>query len=222
MKKFDYYVKELNLNKGKEIILFAAGIFLSIALAILIFFWKGFGVMLFIPFAILVLYVYLFFIRYPRAIRKRDDEDLEEFVRLFTFFGIYINNGYNVFHALETVVPFASTRLRQRLEKLLSSIEEDKSVAPYVEFAANFPDMKVREVMVSIYAMVDEGEGGPYIAQFQHIFGKLSDDRHALGKAKKIETLQNLSFLPLAGSGIAMLMLVVGLMEVMGNLMYVL
>ena len=221
MKKLDYYFKELGLSKTKEGLLFLSGILLSLGLAVGIFFWKGMGVMMLIPAVVLILFIYVFGMRYPRGIRKRDDEDLEEFVRLFTFFGIYIANGHNVFHALESILPFSSSRMKARLEGLLGSIENDKTVTPFIDFSSRFPDMKVREVMVAIYAMVDEGEGGVYIAQFQHIFGKLSDDRHALAKAKRIEALQNLSFLPLAGSGIAMMMLVVALMEIMGSLMYV-
>ena len=81
--------------------------------------------------------------------------------------------------------------------------------------------MKIKEVMVSIYAMIEEGGGGAYIARFQHIFGKLSDDKHLRAKEKRVESLQNLSFLPLLGSGIAMLMLTVALMEIMGSLMNV-
>ena len=67
--------------------------------------------------------------------------------------------------------------------------------------------------------MVDEGEGGVYIRQFQKLFGRLSDTRHALDSAKRLSRLDTLSFLPLAGSGIAMLALTLSIMDIMGGMM---
>ena len=221
MKTLEASMRELGLSKAKEYLFYAVGLIVIIALAFGIYIWKGFGVMLIIPAVGLILYTYLYFGRYGRAIRTKKATETEEFIRLFTFFGIYVNNGYNVYHALESIVPFAGSTLKERLECLLRDIEEDKTVTPFIHFASFFPDMKIKEVMVSIYAMIEEGGGGAYIARFQHIFGKLSDDKHLRAKEKRVESLQNLSFLPLLGSGIAMLMLTVALMEIMGSLMNV-
>lgn len=221
MKTLDSYMRELGLNRNKEYAFYFAGIAAILGLAVALFFWKGFGILLVIPAVLTILYSYAYLGRYGRAIRKKREGETEEFIRLFTFFGIYVNNGYNIFRALESILPFAGPVLKDRLEALLRDIEEDKSVTPFIRFASHFDDMKVKEVMVSVYAMIEEGGGGVYIAQFQHIFGKLSDDKHLRAKEKRIESLQNLSFLPLAGSGVAMIMLTVALMELMGNVMYV-
>lgn len=221
MKNIESNIRELGLNKSKELLIFATGVALIAGLGIALTLWKGPGILLVVPVVLLILFVYFFLGRYGRGIRKKKAEETEEFIRLFTFFGIYMNNGYNVYNALESIVPYAGITLKDRLETLLREIEEDKTVAPFINFASYFTDMKVKEVMVSIYAMIEEGGGGVYIAQFQHIFGKFSDDKHLREKEKRAESLQNLSFLPLAGSGIAMIMLTVALMEIMGSLMNV-
>ena len=138
---------------------------------------------------------------------------------MFTFFGIYINDGFNVYNALEEIRKYASLRFLPLLEMLLEEIEADKSVKPFVHFASHFKNLQIKEVMVSIYQMVDEGGGGAYIAQFQHLFGKLSDYRHEAETSRKLGALENLSFLPLAGSGVAMVVLLMGIMEIMGGVM---
>ena len=98
-------------------------------------------------------------------------------------------------------------------------IDEDKTVAPFLAFAKPFEDIAVTETMISIYQMVDEGAGGPYVRRFEHIFAKLSDDKYAKKRESKLSFLQTLGFLPLAGSGIAMLMLTIGVVETMGGML---
>ena len=142
----------------------------------------------------------------------------DEFVRLFTFFGIYIKDGFNVYSALEAIKNYASDGFRIRLEKLLEGIGNDKSVQPFVDFASGFESLQIKEVMVSIYQMVDEGNGAPYIEQFRRLFGSLSDQRHKAFIEKKIGTLEGLAILPLIGSGIAIIVLTISIMEIMGGI----
>ena len=184
--------------------------------------WKGISFLLLFPVLGYLGFAFFFFTRYGAMRRKRIEELGNEFVHLFSFFAIYINDGFNVYNALENILPFASDTMRKLLQALLKGIDEDKSVTPFVTFASKLEDIAIKEVMMSAYQMIDEGSGGAYIAQFQHLFGKLSDARHEKERKTRLERLQSLSFLPLAGSGLAMLTLTLCIVEIMGGLMDVL
>ena len=69
--------------------------------------------------------------------------------------------------------------------------------------------------MISIYQMVDEGQGGVFIRQFERLFGRLSEQKHQSDKERWNDRLQTLSFLPLVGSGITMVALSLSLVNIM-------
>lgn len=209
-------------NPKKEILVFVLGCLLILSIDVPLYLYKGISFLLAIPLFILIFFAYFYFTRYSSAIKKLYEDRMEEFIRLFTFLGIYINDGLNVFHALESIQQFATPSFLPLLKQLVAEIEEDKSVTPFVNFASNFTDISVKEVMISVYQMVDQGEGGKFIAQFQHLFGRLSDEKHAMLKQKRIDSLNKLSIMPLLGSGVTMFMITFSLVDIMGGIMNVL
>ena len=222
MKKIKEQILDLGLNVKKEILfygLLCLG-FLTIFAVTVIFLGLSYYVLL--PLMAWVFASYLYANRYARLILKRQRKRMDEFVTLFTFFGIYIEDGFTVFHALEECRNFASDDMKRLFDSLLEEIDLNKSVEPYDRFASHFPDIAVKQVMVSIYQMVNEGQGGVYIRQFNHLFQKLSDQKYAFEKERRNERLQTLSFLPLAGSAISMITLSLTLLTVMEESMNVL
>ncbi|MBR1846376.1 MAG: hypothetical protein IJ787_01510 [Bacilli bacterium] len=222
MKNFRALLNELGLDWRKELLFFGVCSLVFIAMAVLLYLWKGFGFLLLFPVLAYLVFSFYFFTRYGASVRRKKEELNREFVNIFTFFGIFITDGFTVYNALEQVKNYASEDFAERLETLLRGIDEDKSVTPFVEFAKGFEDVSVKEVMLAVYQMVDEGGGGVYIRQFQKLFGRLSDTRHRMDETKRLSRLDTLSFLPLAGSGLAMLALTLSIMEIMGGLMNVL
>lgn len=215
-------MRKVGKKPSKEMLLYSIGVFVLLAAMAGLYLYKGLSFFLIIPVLLWIFYTYFFFSRYSNALKRLYEARMDEFIILFTFLGIYINDGFNVFRSLESIKPFASEGFRPLLETLLAEIEEDKTVTPFVHFASNFKEISVKEVMVSVYQMVDEGQGGPYIAQFQHIFRKLSDEKHQINKQKRIDSLGKMSILPLLGSGVTMFMITLSLAEVMGGVMNVL
>ena len=212
-------MKELGKNPAAQYLLFALGVVGLAGLEAALYFYRGLSFLLLLPALLLVLYAYAFFARFGAEKRRIIRELGEEFVHLFAFFSVFVGDGFNVYTSLTKIAPFASERMRFGLEKLLSDIDEDKSVTPFLNFASIFEDLSIREVLISIYQMVDEGGSGPYVNRFLHLFSRLSDDKYAKRREKKISFLQMLGFLPLAGSGIAMLMLTIGVVEIMGGVL---
>ena len=222
MKEIKKQMAELGLRFGREMLKFALLSLVFVGLEIGMYFFLGGSYYLLLPLIGWIFFVYLYFSRYARTILKRQQQRMDEFVSLFTFFGIYVEDGFTVFRALGALQEFASDDLQGKIGQLLEDIEQDKSVEPYAQFASFFPDVAVKQVMVSVYQMVEEGQGGLYVAQFNRLFQKLSDQKHVLEKEKRLERLQTLSFLPLAGSAISMITLSLTLLQVMEETMNVL
>lgn len=211
-------MEEVGKKPSHELLLFASGCLVLAASEVGIYFYKGASLFLGIPPVFLLLFAFLFFTRYGSIKQRRQQSLCDEFVRLFTFFGIYIKDGFNVYNALEAIKAYASDSFNARLDKLLEDISEDKSVTPYVNFANAFGSLQIKEVMISVYQMVDEGNGGPYIEQFKRLFGSLSDQRHRGAFEQRIGKLESLGVLPLIGSGIAIVVLTISIMEIMGGI----
>lgn len=222
MKNFKATLAYLGLNAKKEIAFYAIVMAVLLAAVAAWALFRGLNFYVLFPLLAAIGFTFYYFSRYGNMRRGKLEALRKEFVTIFTFFGIFVNDGFTVYNALERVKEYASADFEPKLEALLRGIDADKTVTPYVEFATEFEDISVKEVMLSVYQMVDEGQGGVYIQQFQRLFGKLSDTRHALESSKRLSRLDTLSFLPLAGAGIAMLSLTLSVMEIMGGLMDVL
>ena len=211
-------MKDLGKNPAREFFIYLLGTAALAGVGVALFFYRGFSLFLGIPAVVWLLFTFLFFSRYGSQRQRRMQELHDEFVRLFTFFGIYINDGFNVYNALEAIIAYATPAFKPRLQRLLEDIGEDKTVKPFAAFASGFESLQVKEVMISIFQMVDEGNGGPYIKQFERLFGALSTQRHQAFIEKKIGTLESLAILPLVGSGIAIIVLTYSIMEIMGGI----
>lgn len=222
MKKLKSQIAELGLSFGKEIAFYFFMIALLGFLGAFLYLRYEQPSFILAPTLLLLLFTYWYFSRYGNEIAAKRRNDEEEFVRLFTYFGIYIGNGYNVYNALERISDFASERMRPKLLKLLQGIEGDKSITPFMDYSENFDDLSIKEVMVAIYQMVEEGGVGAYLEQFRHLFGKLSDAKYAAIKKNRISRLDDLTSLPLIGSGISMVALTLALVGVMGEMSNVL
>lgn len=184
-------------------------------------YYKGISVMILAVFAILLLIFDLVFINSQKWAEKKTNSQLEgEFTEVFSYFSIFIKNGFPSYSALESVIPFASEKMGERLTNLLAEIDEDKTVMPYIHFGENFKSLEIKQVLIAIYKMSEEGGSEAYIRQFDTLFRALSGNERRSSIDKKKQRLDTLGILPLLGSGIAMMviiMAVVILLQEMGN-----
>lgn len=150
---------------------------------------------------------------------KEEKGLLEEFVRIFEYFSIYVKNGFPIYSALESVIPYSSVSMEEKLRELLASIDKDKSVAPFVRFATYFPSLSIKEVMVSVYLMGEQGGSEAYFRQFSALFDSLATNERKAEMEKSLERQSNLSALPLLGSGLTMLLVTVGLVAIIGGVL---
>lgn len=209
--------------KGKEnsfrALAFSLCFALSFGLGALLYLWKRKIVYFFIPLLVALLGGFYIALALSKK-RSEEEERLEnEFIDFFSYFSIYVQDGFNVYNAMESALPYSKGELKMRLEDLLRQIDQDKSLTPYLCFASKFASLEIREVMLAIYQMVDQGACGVYLQQFLRLFSKLSDQKRERAQNRYLEKLDTLDFLPLLGGGISMLTLMVALLEIMGGML---
>lgn len=215
-------MRYLGKDPKKEILFFALAVLAFIGIGVAMFFYLGWSFFLLFPVLGLGIFAFVYLTRYDTLKRFKLEKLCDEFVTLFTFFSIYIGDGFTVYNALEKLLDYAGENLSALLKRLLQDIDQDKTVAPYMKFASAFDSLSVREVMVAVFQMVDEGEGGMYLVQFKRLFARLADTRRLIEKNKRLERLDTLSFLPLAGSGLTMLTLTLSILSIMEEMLHVL
>ena len=167
---------------------------------------------------VLIAFTYLYFSRYKGVERKQKEVDLLEFVNLFTFFKIYLKNGFGVYASLKEISNFANESLKEKIEKLLQEIDEDKSVTPFVNFASYFDELIVEEMMISIYQMIDDGSDSNYLIQFELIFDKFSELLHKKQLDNKDKGLSNLTASALVGSAYLIIVITIGVVTLLGDM----
>ena len=217
MKKIKEKIISLGLSIKKEMMFLIIGNVIILSLFVIPFLLKNW--MLFIPITVfLFIFNFYFFYRYKNMEKINKQNDLREFVYLFNFFRIYIHNGYSVYSALKEIRVFASSSLGEMLDELISNMDEDKSVTPFINFSRKLDDLVIEEMMVSIYQMIDDGNNSAYLEQFELIFDKYSSIMQENELKNKENRLNAMSYGPLIGSGFLIIMITVGVVSVIGEM----
>ena len=209
---------ELGLSPKQEfVILLCVDISLAVISAFAYIFFKQ---LLYLAIGVGLLFIFdlLFLSRYSRQIMAKNSENLQEFATIFGYFRIFLHNGYSVYSGLKEIINFASDNLKRSLEKLINDIDKDKSVQPFVDFAHQFNEIIIEEMMISIYQLIDDGESSDYLNQFELIFDKFSDLLYQKYLRTKDSRLGLLSSAPLIGSCFLIIVLTLGIITIIGDL----
>jgi multisubunit Na+/H+ antiporter MnhC subunit len=142
----------------------------------------------------------------------------QEFIQIFSYFSIYVRNHVPVYHALEECENFASIPMGDRLRRLLSAVDQDKSVRPFITFADEFSSNEIRQVMLSVYQMVDQGGNEAYLRQFSVLFDQLASNKQRENLKRQEDKLSTACMFPLLASGLTMVLVTVGVVVAIGGL----
>ena len=217
MKKLKEKMLILGLNPKREFfIILITDLVLIITAALTFIFLKQ---VMYLATCLSVAFVFdlLFLTRYSKQISNKNTENLQEFAVLFGYFRIYIHNGFSVYSGLKEILNFANQTLKKDLQELISDIDSDKSVQPFIKFGKKFNEIIVEEMMISIYQMIDDGENSDYLVQFELIFDKFSDllyEKYLRAKNSKLATLSNA---PLIGASFLVIVLTIGVISILGE-----
>ena len=218
MKKLKEKMLILGLNPKKEfLVVLISNLVLLVAGILLYVFLKDILYPVACGFLMLV-FDLVFLTRYSKLINNKNTENLREFAALFGYFRIYLRNGFSVYSALKEITSFANEDLKKDLQTLISEIDEDKSVQPFVKFSKKFNEIIVEEMMISIFQMVDDGESSDYLHQFELIFDKFSNLLYEKYLRTKNNRLGTLSSMPLIGACFLIIVLTIGVIGILGEL----
>lgn len=222
MGKLKTKIENLGLSYNKEISILVFINFLIIAAGAAVIYFSFSLIAILAIVLVLMIFNYLFLSRYTKLVKKQKEDSLDDFVKIITYLEIFISNGCNVYGAIKKAIPFASSWNKFHLEKLVSEIDNDKSIKPFIDFAANYEGSVVENVMISIYQMIDDGENSERLLQFKFVFDRFYETHIDNKVSKKTKSLDSLNVLPLLGAGIVMIMVVVGVISIIGDLINVL
>ena len=152
-----------------------------------------------------------------RIIKNRSDE----FVHIISYFRIFISNKNNVYQAFNRLINYASDWMKVRIEAMLIAIDNDKSIKPFTDFADQFDLPIARNVMISIYQMIEEGEVVEQLNQFTILFEQMSQTLNDERKDRKMRSFDLVNFMPVAGAGLVTLTLTFSMLSIVGDMINV-
>ena len=210
-------IEFIGLNYKKELIKIAIINFVLFLIAVLAIILTKMPIV--IAFAVLTIiganyFLYsLYSSRKATLIKERSDE----FVHIISYFRIFIKNKNNVYQSFNRLMTYASEWMKDKIEIMLRAIDGDKSIKPFTDFADRFDFPIARNVMISIYQMVDEGERSDHLNQFTILFEQMSKTLSEERRDRKLKSFDIISFFPVIGAAVVTLSLTFSMLMVVGD-----
>ena len=82
--------------------------------------------------------------------KRKSLQNLNEFISVFTYFKIYLKNGLSVYDSFLEIRQYCSPWMYTQIEILISEIDEDKTILPYMNFAKKFNHNVIEEINISV------------------------------------------------------------------------
>lgn len=177
-----------------------------------------YAIMLFIGLCLLDFFLLTRYNDKKQVILKNRENEL---VAIISYFEVYIQNNNNVYQSFAQLVPYCSDWMKEKIETMLTEIDNDKTVQPFINFAKNFQQLSSHSLMLSIYQMIDQGENSEQLLQFNIIFDELSKNRNKEMINQQDRALSNMSTFPLIGAGLITVTLTISILTILGDLIYV-
>lgn len=219
--KLQKTIEFIGLDYKKEIskIFFYNVLFLVAGIGIFFFTASVFYLLIFI--VVIAIFDYMIVSSFngkkQNILRKRNDE----FIVIISYFEVFINNHNNVYQAFNKLINYSSPWMSEKIQTFLNHIDNDKSAKPFIDFADNFQMGAIKNVMLSIYQMIEQGEGSKQLIEFTFLFHEISKAKLDETKKKKEKGLQSMTSFPLIGaSGIA-IVITLSIVSIIGDVMNV-
>ena len=160
---------------------------------------------------------FLYLSRYGSLEKQREKDHVDELISLLSYLEIFISNGNNVYTSFKMLIPYCSTFMEDAINSLLNQIDADKSVGPFITFAAKFHNRVIESLMLSIYQMVDNGENSGQFSEFNILFSNIAKEHEADLIEEKKRKLNSLDSWPLIGSGAITIVLAIAILNIIGD-----
>ena len=218
MKKLKEKINFLNKNYKTEITrLLIIDFLICVSFIFLVIYSKNLLILIYF-FWILVVFNFFYLTRYQRIINKNNANLINDFINTFSYFRIYISNNMNAYNAFKEVSKYSSPFIKTKLLVLLDEIDEDKSLKPYMNFAKNFNNKKVEEVMIAIYEMVNEGISENYLNQFTSVFTSFKARVEKTNQEKRFSKFNLINAMSMGGMMLIMILIMLSIVNMVGEI----
>lgn len=218
MNRLKNKIESLSLNYKKEMTYLIIGNIIIFIIIITLFILKINIIGILISFGLLILFNYFSLNKYSKLEKENKDKLDQSFIEIFSYLKIYLSNGETVYQSLKEVNVFADDNIEPYIDKLIKDIDEDKTIRPYMEFAQNFNDKSIEEVMIALYEITNSGASELYLNQFYKIFENLKNKIENDKSYKRIRFFENLNVFSIIGSGMIMIILSFAVISLLGGI----
>ncbi len=217
MKNLRQKIESLSLNFTKEISILVIINVILVALAVVMFF-INLSILAIVAIIVTIVVFNIFYLnRYNTMILNKEKKLDNEFIEVFSYLRIYLYNEETVYTSLKNISEFASPKMKERIEQLLSDIDEDKTVQPFITFARLFKNKVIEEVMIALYEMVNSGNKDIYLNQFIKVFEDFKTRNENENEEKRYRKFDTLNMLSIIGSGYIMIILALCIVKLLGE-----
>ncbi len=220
--KWREQIEKMGYSYRKEVLkIVFSNVALIISFALINYFLRELLIIVFSVLAILFINYYLFSF-YSSKKAQLEKAYSEELISLLSYFQTFINNNNTVYQSFQKLGDFASPWMKEKILLFLANIDGDKSVKPFMDFALNFTNNIIKNLMLSIYQMVDQGQNSLQLSQFTVLFQSITNNYNAEIKIKKQKSLSQMTAFPLLGAGAIVMVLSFSIISVVGDMVNVL
>lgn len=220
--KWREQIEKMGYSYRKEVLkIVFSNVALIISFALINYFLRELLIIVFSVLAILFINYYLFSF-YSSKKAQLEKAYSEELISLLSYFQTFINNNNTVYQSFQKLGDFASPWMKEKILLFLANIDGDKSVKPFMDFALNFTSNIIKNLILSIYQMVDQGQNSLQLSQFTVLFQSITNNYNAEIKIKKQKSLSQMTAFPLLGAGAIVMVLSFSIISVVGDMVNVL
>ena len=147
-------------------------------------------------------------------------EKQKYFIDAYRLIKVLLMQSISPYQSLQTILPFVHPNLAQEVHTLLLSIDQDKSIFPYLQFANRFHSLMIEQLMFALYQLENQGGGSQQLQQFQYLFDQ-ADQQHYQGQLLQFhEQMQNANGYVMAATGLIAFSLLVGVIQLIAGMIY--
>lgn len=175
--------------------------------------------------ALLVMVIVSVYLLY--ASMKKDEEKAQlkrryeqQFLLIFRYFQILLQQSLTAYQALKTLLAYVEDPLHHELALFLVHMDQDKSIAPYRQFASTFDSMMVEQILLSMYQLDLQGGDGMSLFHFQYLFDQIDRQTQEEAMRQFHDKLQQSTSLVMVGTGLLAFLFLIGVIDLMVGLLY--
>ena len=214
-------IEYVGLNYKKEQIKIALVNMVALTLFVILLIFKRTPFVIAIGLLLIIGLNYYVFSSYSDKKQKLNKERANEFVYIISYFRIFISNRNNVYQSFNKIIDYSSDWMKEKLEIFLRAVDDDKSIKPFTDLADRFELPISRNVLVSIYQMVEQGETVEQLNQFTILFEQMSKTLNDERKDRKLRSFDMVAFFPIIGAGLITVALTFSMLQLVGDMINV-